>query len=172
MHRTVIGRLAALTLGVAALAAHAAPAATAWKLDQDGFGPLKIGMDFGAARRASGKRLQATPPPQGNPQCDQMLLPGHPGVSLMFVDGTLQRIDIYRPGIRTTRGIAPGDSLRRLRQAYPDLTATPHKYASGEQVLTAGPEQERALRFQTRKGRIDRIYGGRWQEVQLVEGCF
>jgi hypothetical protein len=171
MNRTTIARhLAAFAIGLAtAGATHAAPA---WKLDRDGFGPLKIGMDFAAARRVTGKRLTPTPPPQGNPQCDQMLLPGHPGVSLMFVDGSLQRVDVYRAGIRTTRGIATGDSLRSVRRAYPRLTATPHKYASGEHYLTAGPDRDRALRFETDKGKIKRIYGGRWQEVQLVESCF
>lgn len=171
MNRTTIARhLAAFAVGLAA--AGATPAAPAWKLSPDGFGPLKIGMRFSEARRVAGKRLKPTPPPQGNPQCDQMLLPGHPGVSLMFVDGRLQRVDIYKPGIRTTRGAAPGDAVRKVRQAYPGLTATPHKYAGGEQYLTLGPSGGHALRFQTGKGRIDRIYGGRWQEVQLVEGCF
>lgn len=171
MNSTTARRLAACAIGLAA-ATTAACSTPAWKLDPDGFGPLKIGMGFDEARRIAGKRLEPTPPPQGNPQCDQMLLPGHPGVSLMFVDGRLQRVDIYRPGIRTSRGIAPGDTVRKVRQAYPHLTSSPHKYASGEQYLTAGPEGGHALRFQTDKGRIDRIYGGRWQEVQLVEGCF
>ncbi len=173
MDRARIGRrLAALAIGLAAATAFTVQAAPAWKLDGEGFGPLRIGMDYRAARRASGTRIKPTPPPQGNPQCDQMLLPGHPGVSLMFVDGALQRIDIYRPGIRTTRGIAPGDPLRKLRRAYPRLIATDHKYAAGEHYLTAGPEHDRALRFETDKGKVKRIYGGRWQEVQLVEGCF
>lgn len=174
MARThIAGRLAAFALAVAASAATATTrAAPAWKLSEDGFGPLRIGMDYEQARRAAGKPIKPTPPPQGNPQCDQMLLPGHPGVSLMFVDGSLQRVDVYRAGIRTKRGIATGDSLRSVRRAYPRLTETPHKYVRGEHYLTAGPERGRALRFETDKGRIKRIYGGRWQEVQLVEGCF
>jgi hypothetical protein len=29
--------------------------------------------------------------------CDQLALPGHPGVALMFVDDELTRIDLFRP---------------------------------------------------------------------------
>jgi hypothetical protein len=162
--------MAAAIAGLA-LAATAA-AAPAWTLDPAGFGPLKFGMDFDAARRAGARGIKPTPPPRGNPQCDQMLLPGHPGVSLMFVDGVLRRVDIYRAGIRTTRGVATGDPVARARRAYPRLDDAAGKYGPGARYLTLGPDHDQALRFETRAGKITRIYAGRWQEVQLVEGCF
>jgi hypothetical protein len=28
-----------------------------------------------------------------------------------------------------------------------------------------------AIRFETKKGRIDKVYAGRWTQVQYVEGC-
>lgn len=149
----------------------AAAAAPAWKLSPEGFGPLKFGMGFDHARRAGARGIKPTPPPQGNLQCDQMLLPGHPGVSLMFVDGALRRVDIYRASVRTTRNVATGDPVRKLRQAYRGLAASTHKYDRNGQYLTIGPEHGQAMRFETRAGKVSRIYAGRWQEVQLVEGC-
>jgi hypothetical protein len=151
--------------------AAAAPAAPAWPLGPEGFGPLKFGMRFDQARRAGARGIKPTPPPRGNPQCDQMLLPGHPGVSLMFVDGALRRVDIYRSTVRTTRNVATGDPVARLRRAYRGLHASTHKYDRNGQYLTLGPDDGQAMRFETRAGKVSRIYAGRWQEVQLVEGC-
>jgi hypothetical protein len=163
-------RFTALVAGLTvAVAANAAPA---WKLSPEGFGPLKFGMNFDEARRAGVRGIRPTPPPQGNPQCDQMLLPGRPGVSLMFVDGVLRRVDIYRAGIRTTRDVTTGDPVRKLRQAYPALRAEPHKYDRNGQYLTLGPDHDVGMRFEVGGTKVTRIYAGRWQEVQLVEGCF
>ncbi len=166
-------RIASLAAGAAlALATAAAPAAPAWKLSPEGFGPLRIGMDYAAVRRAGARGIKPTPPPQGNPRCDQMLLPGHPGVSLMFVEGALRRVDIYRPGVRTTRNVATGDPVRKVRQAYRGLAASTHKYDRNGQYLTLGPDHGLGMRFETQGNRVSRIHAGRWEEVQLVEGCF
>jgi hypothetical protein len=48
--------------------AAAATAAPAWQLGPEGFGPLKFGMRFDQARRASARGIKPTPPPRGNPQ--------------------------------------------------------------------------------------------------------
>jgi hypothetical protein len=156
--------LAGMTLACAA-------AAPAWKLRPEGFGPLKIGMRFDEARRAGGRGIKPTPPPQVNPQCDQVRLPGHPGVALMFVDGVLRRVDVFGAGVRTASGIAVGDALAKVERAYPALVRSPNAYDENEAYLTVGPAQGRALRFETLKGKVGRIYAGDWAQVQYVEGC-
>lgn len=167
MHRQTAAL--ALTLVLAAQSVGAAPA---WTLGPDGFGPFRIGMSFDQARRIAGPRLQATAPGLlASQACDQLALPGHRGVALMFVDGTLRRIDVFKRGIRTSRGIAPGDPVRRAQRAYPGLLSEPNKYNERERYLSTRPAHGRALRFETRAGRIDRIYAGDWPQVQYTEGC-
>jgi hypothetical protein len=160
-------RLAAACL---ALVSNVQAAPAGWRLAPDGFGPLKVGMSFAQVRKIA-PRLQATPANlRASTGCDQLALPGHPGVALMFVDDELTRIDLFRPGPRTTRGIQPGDRVARAMHAYPGLSAEPNKYDEDERYLT-GRSGNGAIRFETKKGRIDKVYAGRWPQVQYIEGC-
>jgi hypothetical protein len=162
-------RLAAAGIA-AAILAQAAAAGPAWRLGPEGFGPFKAGMSFEQARKLA-PRLKQTPAGlRASEGCDQLALPGHPGVALMFIDGELTRIDLFRPGVRTTRGIQPGDRVERAMQAYPGLRAEPNKYDENERYLTER-SGDGAIRFETKQGRIDKIYAGRWAQVQYVEAC-
>jgi hypothetical protein len=153
-----------------ALALQAAPAAAAdWRLGLDGFGPFRVGMSFAQAQRLA-PGLVATPAEQRDGSCDQLPLPGHPGVALMFVDGVLGRIDLFRRGPRTTRGIGPGDRVERAMHAYPGLRASPRAYEKDERFLTERSGAN-AIRFETKHGRIENVYAGRWTQVQYIEGC-
>jgi hypothetical protein len=169
MHRRRLWRLAAAGI-VAAILGQAAAAGPAWRLSTDGFGPLKVGMSFAQAHKLA-PRLKATPARLlATEGCDQLALPGHPGVALMFVDGALARVDLFQPGPRTTRGVQPGDRVKQAMQAYPGLSAEPNKYDENERYLTER-SGDGAIRFETRQGRVDKIYAGRWAQVQYVEGC-
>jgi hypothetical protein len=161
--------VACLALAVAA-AAQAETAPADWRLAPDGFGPLKVGMSFAQARKLA-PGLVATPANlRATSGCDQLPLPGHPGVALMFVDGVLDRIDLFEPGLQTTRGIQPGDTVEQAMQAYPGLSAEPRAYEENERFLTKRSGAN-AIRFETRNGRIENIYAGRWPQVQYMEGC-
>ena len=162
---------ACLAVACLALAAVRAGAAAAdWQLAPDGFGPLKVGMTFAQVRkRAPG--LTPTPADlRATTTCDQVPLPGHPGVALMFVDGVLDRIDLFEPGPRTTRGVRPGDRVEQAMQAYPGLRAAPRAYEENERYLTSHSGAN-AIRFETKNGRIENVYAGRWAQVQYIEGC-
>jgi hypothetical protein len=170
-HTRRLGAACAL-LALAGQVATAKAAASDWTLDASGFGPLKIGMSFAQAQRVAGPALRPTAPSLlPGPSCDQLALPGHPGVALMFVDGVLHRVDVFQPGIRTTRGIAAGDPVEKVSQVHAGLTRTPNAYDEREAYLTLGPEHGRALRFETAKGRIATMYAGDWAQVQYMEGC-
>lgn len=164
--------LACLTLVLSlAVAAQAAPApASSWRLGPDGYGPFRIGMSFAQVRKLAPRLRPTEASLLVSPDCDYLPLPGHRGVGLMFIDGRLRRIDLSLPGLRTTRGVGPGDTVSRVLRAYPGLEAVPRAYVENEQTLTrhAGPN---AIRFETLDGRIDDVYAGRWAEVQLIEGC-
>jgi hypothetical protein len=169
MHERRLQYLAAAGLALI-LACQPAAAGSGWTLGPDGFGPFKVGMSFAQARKIA-PRLKATPAGlRASSGCDQLALPGHKGVALMFIDGELTRIDLFRPGVRTTRGIAPGDRVERAMHAYPELSAEPNKYDENERYLTER-SGDSAIRFETNKGRIDKVYAGRWTQVQYIEGC-
>jgi hypothetical protein len=169
MHRRQRWRLAAAGLALV-LACQPADADSGWTLAPEGFGPFKVGMSFAQVRKIS-PRLKATPAGlRASSGCDQLPLPGHPGVALMFVDGVLGRIDLFQPGVRTTRGVEPGDPVDQAMQAYPGLRAEPNKYDDDERYLTER-SGDGAIRFETKQGRIDKVYAGRWAQVQYVEGC-
>jgi hypothetical protein len=164
MKRRWLGLLLALDLSGAA--------AADWTLGPDGFGPLRIGMRFAQAQRAAGPALQpgdpALLPTRG---CEELPLPGHPGVSLMFIDGVLRRIDLFGAGVRTDGGIGPGDPVSDVERVYPVLARMPDFYDGNELYLTVGPAQGRAMRFVTQKGKVAQVYAGEWAQVQYVEGC-
>jgi hypothetical protein len=166
-HGVTLFLAACLALGTPA---KAAPADNHWKLSPDGFGPIKVGMSFAQVRKVA-PRLKITPAGlRASSGCDQLALPGHPGVALMFVDDELTRVDLFRSGPRTTRGVGPGDRVERAMRAYPGLSAESNKYDESERYLTARSGGS-AIRFETRKGRIDKVYAGRWTQVQYTEGC-
>jgi hypothetical protein len=162
-----------LVVGCMALAGAAAAQARApadWRLAPEGFGPLRIGMSF-AQVRSLAPGLRSTPPAlRASSNCDQLPLPGHPGVALMFVGDELARIDLFRAGLRTTRGIGPGSSVAQAMRAYPGLNAEPRAYEEDERFLTQRSGAN-AIRFETEKGRIENVYAGRWAQVQYIEGC-
>jgi hypothetical protein len=162
--------LAVGCMALAGKAAAQAPADVDWRLAPDGFGPFRVGMSFAQVRqRAPG--LAATPVSlRASSNCDQLPLPGHPGVALMFIDDALVRIDLFRPGPRTTRGVQPGSRVARAMRAYPGLRAEPRAYEEDERFLTE-LSGVNAIRFETEKGRIEKIYAGRWAQVQYIEGC-
>jgi len=126
-------------------------------------------MSFDQARKLA-PGLAVTPANRFDGDCQQLRLPGHPGVALMFVEGVLGRVDLFRPGPRTTRGIQPGDRVEQAMRAYPGMSAEPRAYEENERFLTERSGGS-AIRFETKRGRIENIYAGRWAQVQYIEGC-
>ncbi len=150
-----------------------------WALRFDGIGPLKIGMSFGQADLALGLVLQRTPPAQlPTKGCEQIGVPRHPGVALMFIDDVLERIDVFEPGTPALDNLAVGAPVSQVLSAYPNIDQQEHAYDDGEQYLTLYADKTAppsphglALRLTTYKGKIGAIIAGRLQEVRYIEGC-
>ncbi|MFL6674073.1 MAG: hypothetical protein ACJ8LG_12385 [Massilia sp.] len=147
--------------------------AGAWDLRLDGMGPLAIGMPFDSANaRVNGVLKRTEAGLLASADCDIVELAGHPGVALMFRDDLLVRIDVSQPGPRTDTGVAVGDPVMRVREAYPRLKSSQHAYGDSEQYLTALSGDGRlAVRFETYNGNISTFYAGRFEAVQFIEGC-
>ncbi len=163
-------RLAAACLALAAAAGAAARPPADWRLAPDGFGPFKVGMRFAQVQELAPGLVPTPPGLRASSTCEQLPLPGHPGVALMFVGGELARIDLFRPGLRTTREVGPGDPVEKVMRSYADLTTEPRAYEENERALTLH-SGDNAIRFETRAGRIENVYAGRLDQVQYIEGC-
>jgi hypothetical protein len=144
-----------------------------WDLRMDGIGPLRVGMRFDAANARLGGGLQRTDPALlASKGCDQVLVPGHPQVALMFVDDVLSRIDVWGTDGRTDAGVMVGDPVQRVLDTYPRAASAPHAYDDRERYLTARSRDGRlAIRFETKDGKIALFHAGRFKAVQFIEGC-
>jgi len=163
------GSLAAL-LALASGLAHAGD----WVVRVDGAGPLKIGMKFDTVNRVLGDHMERTPPElRANRNCFYARPADDPSLLLMFVDDVLRRVDAGEEGSRSERGVAVGDPVEKVVQAYGEaVKEEPHAYDASERYLTVhtGAGQY-AIRFETSKGRISTFYAGDWRQVQWIEGC-
>lgn len=173
---TVLSTVVLSVLSMLLLPARAAPA-DQWVLRFDGIGPLQIGMSFDAANAAVGGVLQRTPaerlPTVG---CEQLAVPGHPGVALMITADGLQRIDLVEPGAATMAGVAVGAPVKQVLAAHPGIAREVNAYDDTEYYLTlyeaaAPAETGLAMRFVTVKGKVGGAIAGRLREVRYIEGC-
>lgn len=147
--------------------------AAEWTLRLDGIGPLRIGMRFDEVNyRMDGVLHRSDPALQPTPSCDQLALPTHPGVWLMFIDDVLKRIDVGEAGTETEYGVSVGDPVSHVALAYPKVVQEKHFYDDSEQYLTVQSKDTRlAVRFETYHGKIEHFYAGAIEQVRYVEGC-
>jgi hypothetical protein len=172
--RTTSG-LTVLALLAGVMTAGASPATL---LTVDGLGPARIGMSVSQVEQALGQKLAIQYPEDDS--CGQGEAKGGPaGVSYMFVDGRLARVDVYQhdggnsPSIKTDAGIGLGSSMAQVQRAYgPRLSIQPDPYDDTEHYLVvknAGPGRE--IIFDTRMGRVGSFRAGLSKPVEYIEGC-
>jgi hypothetical protein len=146
------------------------------RLGLEGLGPLRIGMTLGQAQAAVGGRI--TLQYAADPSCGQGAPRGAPdGLTVMFLDGRLARIDIEAPArIATLSGIRVGSSEAEVKRVYAGRIAVePAPYNPSGHYLTYRPtgasQADRLLIFET-DGRVVTSYrAGQREAVQLIEGC-
>lgn len=150
-----------------------APARNTFTVSADAAGPIRVGMAIDALKDAAGT---LTPPPNAAAECAYVHpASAPPGVLVMLTRGIVARIDVDSAGVATTEGVAVGDSVSRVNEAYSDrITVMPHKYVQGGQYLTvkpAAPQDSLRLVFESEAGRITRYRVGRVPQVGWVERC-
>ncbi|MCX7171387.1 MAG: hypothetical protein NTY41_14175 [Proteobacteria bacterium] len=141
----------------------------------DGFGPVTVGMKKVAVNRALGQILERSPDAEDE-ECEYFIpTKGLEGISFMFSHGRLARIDVVEGKTQTDSGIHIGDSISKIRKAYPKgVNVTAHQYIpspQGKYVTVKSPDGKYAIRFETDNGRIVTFYSGRFPEVEFVERC-
>jgi hypothetical protein len=152
--------------------ASAAAVEDAWIVHEDGVGPVKIGMKLPALNAALGEKF-AMPQSKNEQSCFYLTPKKQPGVAFMMIDGKLARIDVRESGVRTTTGIQVGDSQARALQIYGDkLNVEKHKYLDEGHYLTVkSSDGHYGIRFESDGKKITMYYAGRFDAIQLVEGC-
>lgn len=166
-------RIVCLTVPVILFLTASSASERPWVLRMDGIGPLKIGMNFSDANKASGNILKKTPKKNlPTESCDFIPVKNHPGLALMFVDGRLKRMDVFRNGIHTQTGIVVGANVQQVLDLYPNAEVEPNEYEPEEQYITATSENgELSIRFETRNGKIYQFYAGESKAVHYTEQC-
>jgi hypothetical protein len=165
-----------LTTTIAAQSATAAPALTEEsRLGTNGIGPILVGMTVKQAEKASGRKIKVSNYPDSTCAYGEVL--GINGVSLLLLDGIIERADISNPRILTLRGAKMGDSETQIKNFYSgQIKITPHPYTGPEgHYLTFYPkdraDKDYRLIFETRQGKVTRYRGGRLPAVDYIEGC-
>jgi hypothetical protein len=166
-------RCATAALAVLLLAAGQAAAASDWRITTAGYGPVKIGMSVGDAQRALGAKLVAEGPAD-NAECHYLRPePAVEGLWFMISDDRVVRVEVNAPGITTRSGVGVGDSEARVKELFPSVEVTPHKYVApdGNYLTVWTRDRTAAVRFETLQGKVTSYYAGQVPQVEYVEGC-
>ena len=150
--------------------------ASPWTVTDSGAGVLRIGM----TRDGLARELHSMPAggASAGSDCSYLDIDGMPaGMRTMWVTGTLARIEITAPGVRTDRGAGVGDDRMRIDSLYGGRTTTmPAKYDPHGSYIVVRPasatDSSRRIVFETDSThRVTRYRAGREPEVEWVEGC-
>lgn len=145
-----------------------------WTVADTGLGPITVGMTPEQANAAVNGALEL---PRGlTPDgCDYAFPRGVADVGFMIEQGTIARVDVRHPDVRTAQGAGVGDSEARIEQLYAGrLRISPHKYVHGHYytVLSADTiARPYRVIFETEQGVVTAIRAGRLPQVEYVEGC-
>jgi hypothetical protein len=136
-----------------------------------GIGPIRAGMTVAQANAVIGGGFAA--PKGGTSGCKYAVLTKAPrGLWVMLQDGRVVRVEVRSGSIATSTGARIGDSEARIKQLYPGVVATPHKYVAGGHYLTVtGSDPANRIVFETDGSKVTTFRSGRTPEVENVEGC-
>ena len=136
-----------------------------------GVGPVRIGMTLAEVHTALVAPL--TQPVEMQQECDYANFPAAGGsVFLMVHRDTVVRVDIAPAGLRTDGGVGVGSSAAEVETAHGTLERQPHKYVTGEYLVTAPDQAGNRLVFETDSaGTVTAYRAGREPYVRWVEGC-
>lgn len=171
------------------------PPALEGALTVEGWGPIRVGMTLDELNGVTGSKLSVAGDSEYKDyQCTFLYPKGAPeGLSVMFVDGKVTRIDVDKAGPVTYGGLGIGASAADVRRVFgATLNAEPHFYsgspaeyltvwtvavpelpdgAARTPELLAGVRNARGVRFETYiDGKVTSFRAGDGS-ILAVEGC-
>jgi hypothetical protein len=95
------------------------------------------------------------------------------GLWFMISNDRVVRIEVTAAGITTKSGLGVGDSDDRVKELFPTVEVTPHKYVApdGNYLTVWSASHKAAVRFETLQGKVTSFYAGQVPQVEYVEGC-
>ena len=138
-----------------------------------GIGSLRIGTPVAALRRM-GATGEAYPDPEVD--CSYWQTRRWPGLMMMVSGGHVVRIETGDRRYRTASGARVGMTEAEIRRLYgPAMRVEPHPYTGPQGhylVLRArGAPYGLIVETDPGTGRATQVRVGRWEAVQLIEGC-
>jgi hypothetical protein len=160
-------RLASLTLLLFAVLATTAAADLddSAVLNPNGLGDLRVGLSEGEAEAVLGRKIKISFFPGSD--CGTANI-GHRSYGL-FTGGRLRRVTLQGDFWGTRTGIRVGDDEEAITEQYANAKRSRHAYVEGYYYKVK--RGNRKLVFETEKGEITAIHGGRRPEVDYIEGC-
>ena len=164
-----------VALVVLALAVSCVFAAEAPRVELGKFGVLRIGMTERQVAQATNSAPKHLYPEGEEEGCFYASVSGLPkGVSLMFLDRRLARVDVSEPGVRTRSGVGLGTAEAEVKRIYRSrLRQQPHAYdgPTGHYLTLLSSDGSLGMRFETDGVRVTNYYSGTAEAIQLKEGC-
>lgn len=162
-------------------------------ISPDRIGPWAIGISYQNMATENSLELRYSSETTGGPDqkptgrgCETFSMEDQwPGLSFMFEDGILTRIDLFDPNgpkekpepikAITDNGIIIGDTIAEARKAFGDsMTIAPHPYlgdAGSYLSITPKSGQKNGMVFETSGQTITSLRIGDKNSVQYIEGC-
>jgi hypothetical protein len=142
------------------------------RLADNRYGSLRIGMRLADIRIPLERPFRRTVYNREG-TCFYVSPRSDPDLNLMIEHGVLTRIEVLKPGIKTSAGVAVGDPISSIKDAYGVLAVeTPNAYDNEQPDFTVRSKDGRyATQFGTNAGIVTYIIAGRTKSVAYMEGC-
>lgn len=142
-------------------------------LTADGLGRFKIGMNMDEVNSHLVHKLVPDKPElRATANCDYLKVDDYNGVAFVFVNNTLERIDVSARGIRSIQGIEVGGSLSAALPKVPGAKREPLDHVpDGAAYVIENPPGSNALSFQFDRDRLVRMIAGDKKVIRYSEGC-
>lgn len=164
--RAAVATLTIVLLVVVALAAEP------WKVEPQGAGTARVGMQLADVTKALGGTI--TKDADGTAHCYYLETDRHPLLAFMIKDGVLVRIDVTDAAVFTAAGAQVGDTEVRIKQLYGErVKETKRTDKEGGHYLTVvADDPHYGTRFETDGKVVTAYYAGRFDAIQYNRGCF
>lgn len=146
---------------------------TSLRLSTDGLGNFRFGMTLDEINTYLVQKLLPTKPElRATENCDYLRVADFAGISFVFIDSRLKRIDVDAPGIKSLQGIEVGERFVDAAPALSTAKTEPLDHVpEGYAIVIEAPGLPNAMGFHFESDRVVRIVAGDKRVIRYSEGC-